>query len=556
MRKYPILRVLLRKNMITYEKAQELMQIGEGNDINEFELLESSRVINEEKLVALLGEFFQLEIVDLEQITIQDGAFAEIPANILGLNHVLPIHSTAEELTIAITDPTDVNGLESLTYYTKKKLVFVLARPSQIQKLYQLQISQAKSNEAVESLVQEFTDDTVLNLGTNIDDESDAPTIQLTNAILLEAITSEASDIHIEPYEHHLMIRYRVDGVLKEAMDLPISIYQAIIARLKLICGMDISERRVPQEGRLEVSIHDQPVDLRFSTIPNLFGEKLVIRILQKKFMNSSITELGFNTDEYEKVKMMLHRSNGIILVTGPTGSGKSTTLYSFLNHIKTPEKSIVTVEDPVEYTIEGFNQTQVNIRQGLTFPICLRAILRQDPDIIMIGEMRDEETAEIAVRASITGHLVLSTLHTNTAISSISRMINMGIEPYLIADSLRGVIAQRLMRQLCPDCKEKKITTSVEMELLNLEKPTHIYHACGCKSCNYTGYKGRFAVFEVLYINSEMKRSIQNAHDVSVMEQAILKTRFPKLYDSGIAAVLQGKSTIQELRRLDNEES
>lgn len=558
MRKYPIANILIKNKVITSNEAvKQMMLDGETSALSEAELLDSYNIIKEPILMRELGKIFHLSVIhDIANITIEDEVFEEIPINIINNMSILPICSTETELTIAISDPTDISGLESLSYYTQKHLKFELAMRSEIIKIFQLRTSQSKSNEAIENLIQEFTTQEDLILGENIDDDnSDAPTIQLTNSILMEAITSNASDIHVEPYESYMVIRYRIDGVLEEAMRLPVKIYNALIARFKLISGMDIAERRVPQEGRLEVRIRDIPVDIRFSTIPNVFGEKLVMRILQKEFLNTGIDNIGFNNEEYDKIMKMLARPNGIILVTGPTGSGKSTTLYSFLNYIKSPQKSIVTVEDPVEYTIDGFNQTQVNLRQGLTFPKCLRAILRQDPDIIMIGEIRDEETAEIAVRASITGHLVLSTLHTNTAVSSISRMINMGIEPYLIADSLRGVIAQRLMRQLCPECKEKNLTTSVEMELLKLNSPKHIYHAKGCKACNNTGYKGRFAVFEVLYITSDIKQVIQNFDNVSAIEQNVLKKEYSKLYDSGISAVLNGETTIQELKGLDQDD-
>lgn len=558
MRKYPIANILIKNKVITSNEAvKQMMLDGETSALSEAELLDSYNIIKEPILMRELGKIFHLSVIhDIANITIEDEVFEEIPVNIINNMSILPICSTETELTIAISDPTDISGLESLSYYTQKHLKFELAMRSEIIKIFQLRTSQSKSNEAIENLIQEFTTQEDLILGENIDDDnSDAPTIQLTNSILMEAITSNASDIHVEPYESYMVIRYRIDGVLEEAMRLPVKIYNALIARFKLISGMDIAERRVPQEGRLEVRIRDIPVDIRFSTIPNVFGEKLVMRILQKEFLNTGIDNIGFNNEEYDKIMKMLARPNGIILVTGPTGSGKSTTLYSFLNYIKSPQKSIVTVEDPVEYTIDGFNQTQVNLRQGLTFPKCLRAILRQDPDIIMIGEIRDEETAEIAVRASITGHLVLSTLHTNTAVSSISRMINMGIEPYLIADSLRGVIAQRLMRQLCPECKEKNLSTSVEMELLKLNSPKHIYHAKGCKACNNTGYKGRFAVFEVLYITSDIKQVIQNFDNVSAIEQNVLKKEYSKLYDSGISAVLNGETTIQELKGLDQDD-
>ncbi|MEG0265362.1 MAG: GspE/PulE family protein, partial [Erysipelotrichaceae bacterium] len=428
-----------------------------------------------------------------------------------------------------------------------------LATRSSLYKVLTLFNSKNKSSEAVEVLSSEFETVEEVNENDLDNNNDDAPTIKLTNSILSEAITFNASDIHIEPFEKLLKIRYRVDGKLKEVMSLPMAIYPAIIARMKMISGMDITERRTPQEGRMEVTLLDKEIDIRFSTLPNVFGEKMVLRLLKKDFMNQSLSALGLNKRDFGKVKAMLERKDGIILVTGPTGSGKSTTLYSFLGALWSPEKSLVTVEDPVEYTIEGFNQTQVNSKQGMTFPVALRAILRQDPDIIMIGEIRDEETANIAVRSSITGHLVLSTLHTNSALSSIARLVDMGIAKYLIADSFRGVIAQRLLRKLCPDCKEAYTSTPSEMEMLKINKPVTLYRPCGCKKCNEMGYRGRFAIFEVLHITKTMKDSIQNNASMDELKRVANEDGMNSLFENAIYHVLAGNTSIQELGGLDD---
>lgn len=557
MKKIPITKLLYKNQMLSETDLTRMEQEPASEDQSEIEVLEALQIASADTILQYLSQIYHMEILDVEKIDIKKEVIDEIPHEISRKLGILPIKSDDHTILIALSDPTNISAIETLSYYTFKKITFALAKRDMIHRVFSVHTSQTKSMEAVETLKREFQSKEVDTLFDNVlDDQSDAPTIQLTNSIVSQAITLNASDIHVEPYEEHMNIRYRIDGKLKEVMQLPSSIYNAVAARLKLISGMDISERRIPQEGRLEVELNDFLIDIRFSTIPNVYGEKIVMRLLQKKHLNQNISDLGFSQVDYEKVMKMVQRPNGIILVTGPTGSGKSTTLYSFLNHMKTPEKSIVTVEDPVEYTIVGFNQTQVNTKQGMTFPIALRAILRQDPDIIMIGEIRDEETASIAVRASITGHLVLSTLHTNDAISTISRLIDMHVEPYLISDSLRGVIAQRLMRRLCPECKKKHKATLAEQKLLRVNQAVDIYEPVGCVKCNHTGYSGRFAVFEVLELTQELKRIIQMNVDHNELRDAVVASRqYKSLYDSGIVQVLKGNTSLQELSGLDNGE-
>lgn len=557
MKKIPITKLLYKNQMLSETDLTRMEQEPASEDQSEIEVLEALQIASADTILQYLSQIYHMEILDVEKIDIKKEVIDEIPHEISRKLGILPIKSDDHTILIALSDPTNISAIETLSYYTFKKITFALAKRDMIHRVFSVHTSQTKSMEAVETLKREFQSKEVDTLFDNVlDDQSDAPTIQLTNSIVSQAITLNASDIHVEPYEEHMNIRYRIDGKLKEVMQLPSSIYNAVAARLKLISGMDISERRIPQEGRLEVELNDFLIDIRFSTIPNVYGEKIVMRLLQKKHLNQNISDLGFSHVDYDKVMKMVQRPNGIILVTGPTGSGKSTTLYSFLNHMKTPEKSIVTVEDPVEYTIVGFNQTQVNTKQGMTFPIALRAILRQDPDIIMIGEIRDEETASIAVRASITGHLVLSTLHTNDAISTISRLIDMHVEPYLISDSLRGVIAQRLMRRLCPECKKKHKATLAEQKLLRVNQAVDIYEPVGCVKCNHTGYSGRFAVFEVLELTQELKRIIQMNVDHNELRDAVVASRqYKSLYDSGIVQVLKGNTSLQELSGLDNGE-
>ena len=380
------------------------------------------------------------------------------------------------------------------------------------------------------------------------------PSVRLVDSIIKEAIPYRASDIHIEPFEKTVKVRYRIDGDLQERAEFPTTAYSAISARIKIMSGMDIAERRIPQDGRINLVVGGKEYDFRISSLPTMFGEKFVIRVLDRSSFNFSREDLGFTDAENEMLDKMLTRPHGIILLTGPTGCGKSTTLYSFLKEINKPNVNIVTVEDPVEYVMAGINQTQVNVKANMTFAIALRSILRQDPDIIMVGEMRDEETAEIAVRAAITGHLVFSTLHTNDAPGSITRLQDMGVEDYLVADSLVGVIAQRLVKRLCPACKKRSKTTQKEMEILGLDAPVNIFRPQGCQFCNNTGYKGRIAVHEMMYINDNMRNAIVTEKNLENLRDIAKENGMVTLWNSCKNLVFKGITSLQELLTLNME--
>jgi type IV pilus assembly protein PilB len=380
------------------------------------------------------------------------------------------------------------------------------------------------------------------------------PAVRLVDSIIREAIPYRASDIHIEPFEKTVRVRYRVDGDLQDRAEFPTEAYSAICARLKIISGLNIAERRAPQDGRINMNIGGKEYDFRVSTLPTVFGEKFVIRVLDKTSFNFTRGELGFSEEENVVIDKMLARPHGIILLTGPTGSGKSTTLYSFLKEVNDPTVNIVTVEDPVEFTMTGINQTQVNTKANMTFAAALRSILRQDPDIIMIGEIRDEETAEIAVRSAITGHIVFSTLHTNDAPGAILRLQDMGIDNYLVADALVGVIAQRLVKRLCPACKKKGRTNAKEMEILGLTEPISIARPQGCQFCNNTGYKGRIAVHEVMYMNETMKNAVMNERNLDVLRKRAAENGMNTLWNSCRSLVLKGVTSLQELMILNVE--
>lgn len=389
-----------------------------------------------------------------------------------------------------------------------------------------------------------------------LESTDDAPVIRLINAILTEAVRKNASDVHIEPFENRLAVRYRVDGVMQKLLDPPREIAPLIISRLKVMAEIDIAERRLPQDGRIPLRVAGRPVDIRVSTLPSIHGERVVLRLLDKQAGRLDLENLGMPEVAHVSLARTLTLSHGIILVTGPTGSGKTTTLYAALSRLNTSRSSILTVEDPIEYYIDGIGQTQVNNKVDLDFARGLRAILRQDPDIVMVGEIRDTETADIAVQASLTGHLVLSTLHTNTAIGAVTRLRDMGIEPFLLASSLVGLVAQRLVRTLCPDCKKLSSTpTHAELKILRatVSQATNVHTHHGCDKCNHTGYVGRTGIYEVVEVDEHMRTMIHDGESEQDMEK-YARTRHPGIQDDGARLVLEGKTSLEEVLRVTRE--
>ena len=394
------------------------------------------------------------------------------------------------------------------------------------------------------------------DLGSSSEDllesEDDAPIIRLINAMLSEAIKEGASDVHVECYEKELVIRFRVDGILKEIMRQPRQMGPLLISRIKVMAKLDIAEKRVPQDGRITLRIGGRAVDVRVSTLPSSHGERVVLRLLDKNAVHLELADLGMTEDNREKIQSIIRKPHGIILVTGPTGSGKSTTLYAALSNVDTKALNVMTVEDPIEYDLEGVGQTQVNAKVDMTFARGLRAILRQDPDVVMVGEIRDTETAEIAVQASLTGHLVLSTLHTNTAVGAITRLRDIGIEPFLLSSTLLGVLAQRLVRTLCPECKERYKASNKEKEVVGITgtEDVFLYRPVGCKACNNTGYKGRTGIHELLLVNNEVRESINEAKGELYIEN-LIRPYTPSIKQDGMNKVLQGKTTVEEVLRV-----
>ncbi len=554
--RWAISNLLLKQNKISFDQVKEVQRNSLEKSLTEQESIIDLGFVTEDDLVELFATIYGYEIVNIEQEHFNMDCIASISQDACLKLVSIPVKYSEDKKTIiiVINDPTNITALEAIKlHFTGYSIDFKLAPRTKIINVIHLIYSKQSSEVATKELQENTDTRNVGNTGFHaLETERDEPIIKLTNSILTESIIAKASDIHIEPFEKYMAVRIRVDGRLRDALRLPIQNFQGICTRFKLISQMDISEKRIPQEGSIKMRYNSKNIDIRVSTLPNTYGEKIVMRILSKDNLNIPKEKLGFTKDNLDAIKNMLDNPHGIILVTGPTGSGKSTTLYSFLSDVKSTEKAIVTVEDPVEYTIDGINQTPVNVKQGMTFPVALRSILRQDPDIIMIGEIRDEETAAIAIRASITGHLVMSTLHTNDSISTISRLTDMNIEPYLLADSLRGVIAQRLLRRVCPHCKEEYLSSISEMRMLKLGAPVPLVQAVGCSHCNHTGYLGRVGVYEVLSVDRQLRVLIEKgASHEELLNHATNNGNMKSLSSVAIEKVLAHDTTVEELQEV-----
>lgn len=493
----PIGELLLRANAITQEQLQEALAVQtESEGLPLGDVLLNLGYISEKQLMKALEYRFRIPLYELSNIELSPDLSQIVSHELAKQYTVVPIGIENNKLKLAISDPLDFHAIDDVKLQSKMDVVPVLATKSDIRNAIVVLYEQTQTDEAVQDLNNEYTMSDVEQLSEEINEGVDnAPVVRLVNLIINQAIHMRASDIHIEPLETMIRVRFRIDGELYEQLKIKKSAHSAMVTRLKIMGNMDIAEKRIPQDGRVQVTLSNMPVDLRLSVLPTVNGEKVVIRILGSTGAALTRSQLGFSPQNSERFDMLLKSPNGIILVSGPTGSGKSTTLYTVLNEVNRPGINVITVEDPVEYRMEGISQVQVNNKAGLTFASGLRSILRQDPDVIMIGEIRDSETAEIAVRASITGHLVLSTIHTNDAPSTITRLVDMDIQRYLVSASLVGVVAQRLVRRICTKCKVSRPIDAVEMKLLKLEQPQEVYKGMGCPHCNNTGYKGRIAI-------------------------------------------------------------
>ena len=521
-----------------------------------WETVVSQGQATDEQLVGGLATRFRLKLADITHSEKQ--ARELVPEQSARKYHILPLRITDSYLEIATANPFDLDCEKTLAFATGREVRMQLASPQKIQEkideFYRPEnvIGQLLEGMGSDAEVTQLEDrDALDEIAISAEEASQRPVVRLVDLILSEGILSRASDIHIEPEEGGVAVRYRIDGVLRQVMKIPRAAGLPLISRVKIISSLDISDRRRPQDGRARVAVNGVPVDLRVSTLPATLGEKVVLRILDASRMVLSLDSLGLNQDEGATIKSLLDNRDGVILVTGPTGSGKTTTLYSALRHVQSEGVNIVTVEDPVEYRIQGIVQVQVNEKAGLTFAAALRSILRQDPDVVLVGEIRDKETAQIAVQASLTGHLVLSTLHTNDAPNAVTRLVDIGIEPFKIASALRGVVAQRLMRRLCPTCKEVWVETIPAKLHRWIPSETPLYRAVGCPECAMTGYRGRFSIIEVLTVTPDMERRIGSGETADRIADAARAAGMKGLWDSGLSHMLRGESTVDELLRV-----
>ncbi|HHX62090.1 MAG TPA: Flp pilus assembly complex ATPase component TadA [Epulopiscium sp.] len=514
--------------------------------------------ISEQDMLEVLEFQLGIPYVDLTRYWLDPKATSLINETLAKRYMMIPIRSENNTLHVAMSDPLNIFAIGDLELITKMEIIPMMATTADISRTIDRVYSAGKTQKIAEQFQIESNN---IKIATNkmkegeTEDITDSPIVKFVDTVFHQAISRGASDIHIEPSETYIRIRLRIDGQMTELLRTDISAMNAITARIKILSNLDISERRLPQDGRIAMIKDEQELDLRISVLPTIHGEKVVIRILYRTGMRLAINQLGFYPTDEAKVRALLKVPNGIILVTGPTGSGKSTTLATALREINDPSINIITVEDPVENMIEGISQVAVNVRAGLTFANALRSILRQDPDVIMVGEMRDLETSEIAIRSAITGHLVMSTLHTNDATSSINRLIDMGSQPYMIGSSVRGVIAQRLVRRICKNCKEIYIITMEEHHLTQIPLDATLYIGKGCQSCNQSGYEGRFAVHEVFVIDMHMQDFIsKNKQTSEELRKKAIKAGMRTLQENTRWNVLEGNTTVHEMLRVTYE--
>lgn len=515
-------------------------------------------ILTEDEIAQALSRQLGMSIVKLGDQRIPDEVLHIVSSDVLKKYNLIPYEFdefNMNILKVAMADPLDLVALDDLQFMTPYQIEPVVCTPTEVSKALDRYFGNAEAMKVAEQFSRERAEKEIVKKEESNDEIDNSPIVQLVNKIMEQAVRQRSSDIHIEPLETSVRVRYRIDGVLKAVMSYGTDILNALVARVKIIGGMDIAEKRKPQDGRITTFVDRQEYDVRVSILPTVYGEKIVMRMTSKTNLTREKKQLGFSDSEMAKFDDILRNPHGIILVTGPTGSGKSTTLYTALSELNTEGVNIITVEDPVEANIDGINQVQVNNKAEMTFAAALRSILRQDPDIIMIGEIRDGETANIAVQASITGHLVVSTLHTNSAASTITRLEDMGIEPYLIADSTVGVIAQRLVRRVCQKCRKERFIEPHEMALMQTNDPnTIVYDAVGCEACDETGYRGRIGVYEIMPLTQRIKEIISKGGNAEAIKNVALEEGMQTLEMSTRRLVYEGVTSFSELLKISYE--
>jgi type IV pilus assembly protein PilB len=538
---------LLEENYMTQTDLRKAKEIQIKNDKRLDEVIIEEGFISDKEMTEILALNMGLARVNLNKLYISSDVIKLVPEYLARKHTALPIKKDSNSLMLALSDPFNIFAIDDIKIATGYDIQIVIATKNEIQK-------------AIEKYYKPYADMVVneVDVGDGDFEEAEkAPTIKLVNTLIHQAVKKNASDIHIEPQEKNVRVRYRLDGELVQIMLFNKSLLQGIITRIKIMAGLDITKKRSSQDGSFKLTVENHIIDIRVSTIPTINGEKAVLRVLNRDRFLLSIDQLGFNKKQKNNIYKILGLPYGMILVCGPTGSGKTTTLYSMLNHINKPNKNIVTLEDPIEYALPGINQIQINPKSGITFANGLRAILRQDPNIIMVGEIRDRETADIAIRAALTGHLVFSTLHTNNASGAIARLLDMGVESYLLASCLVGIISQRLVRKICPKCKKEYKALENEMAYMEVKDPELVLlKGKGCDSCNYTGYSGRTVIGEMISIHSSHRELISKGATLQELDEASRKLGYKNIKDNGIELVKSGITTLTEVMRVIFQES
>ncbi len=548
---------------ISEEDVQQAFEIQNEKGHSLVKTLAHRSTEEERSLLQKLGSELLIDVLFSLPSDINTDFTATVPIAFLKKHIIVPV-TVADDVFIALNDPFDFQAVDELRHVLKLGGARLVLCPkaaiiSAINFSYDM--TQNTAEEVMQDIDEEDTEalfSEIAETGDLLDDTSDSPVIRLVNLMFSQAVRDRASDIHIEPYQNSLKIRQRLDGILYDMLSPPKHVQSALISRIKVMANLNIAEKRLPQDGRIELRVGNKEVDIRVSTLPTSFGERVVLRLLDKSSVLLSLTDLGMPEDRFVPFTEQIHAANGIVLVTGPTGSGKTTTLYAALTSINNTDINIITVEDPVEYRISGIGQVQINPKINLTFASGLRSILRQDPDVILVGEIRDTETAEIAIQSALTGHLVFSTLHTNDSASAITRLIDMGIEPFLIASSVNAILAQRLVRIICPDCKESYVPDPDAMRKLGFPEDvatgTEVFRGKGCTQCHFTGFKGRCGIYELLLMNPEMKNLVLNTANANEIREQGIKHGLITLRRDGADKVLQGITTIEEVFRVSQE--
>ncbi len=563
-------RVLTKLGKVTRDQVQEALKLQRTRKEPLGKLLVDLGYINEGDVMLALAGQAGLRLVEIDPDEISDEAIEALPAETANTYQVVPIEydEGKRQITIAMKSPDNFRAVDDLRLLMGFKVESVVAPPEQIDAVLKQRYA-SKTSSMVDVMAEMDSSETLGALegrGDSIDLEElaqaadDNKVIRLVNLVLLQAIKDKASDVHFEPFEDEFKMRYRIDGVLYEMIPPPPHLALAIVSRIKVMANLDIAERRLPQDGRIELTVNNSPIDLRVSVLPTMFGESVVMRVLDRSNVQLSLGKIGMRDDELETMNQLITKPSGIVVVTGPTGSGKTTTLYACLNELNDPETKILTAEDPVEYDIDGLVQCQINLDQELTFARLLRSFLRQDPDVILVGEIRDLETAQIAIQASLTGHLVFSTLHTNDAPSSILRLLDLGVESFLLTATIEAIVAQRLVRRICLKCKEEYMPSDEELMELQLRRSgveNQVFHrGRGCENCNHSGYRGRRAIFEIMEMTDQMRELVMEQASTNVLRAEARRAGMRTLRESGLLSIYEGQTTIDEvIRETLNEE-